>query len=44
MTVRVVDDLRAPQHAFERRAEFALVAGQVLSIDFRTARGGIVLS
>jgi hypothetical protein len=44
LTVRVVDDLRAPQQAFERRAEFALVAGQVLSIDFRTARGGIVLS
>jgi hypothetical protein len=44
MTVRVVDDLRAPQQAFERRADVVLVAGQVLSIDFRPARGGIVLS
>jgi len=47
LTVRVVDDLRhlpAPQHVFERRARVSLAPGQVLSIDFKPARGGIVFS
>lgn len=47
LTVRVFDDLRdlrAPLHAFERRARISLAPGQVLSIDFKPARGGIVLS
>jgi len=47
LTVRVIDDLRAPQakaHRFERRARFTLAPGQVLSIDFKPARGGIVFS
>ena len=47
LMVRVIDDLRTPQakaHRFERAARFRLVPGQVLSIDFKPARGGIVFS
>jgi len=44
LTVRVIDDLRAPARAYERRARVALSPGQVLSIDFKPARGGIVVS
>jgi len=44
LTVRVIDDLRRPAHAFERSATLKLVPGRVLSVDFKPARGGIVLS
>jgi hypothetical protein len=44
LRVRVQEDLRAPARAFERRATMMLVPGQVLSIDFKPARGGIVFS
>ena len=44
LTVRVVDDLRVPARGYARRARFVLVPGQVLSIDFKPARGGIVFS
>ncbi len=44
LTVRVQDDLRAPSSVVERRATLRLAPGQVLSIDYKPARGGIVLS
>ncbi len=44
LTVRVLDDLRAPERVVERRAILQLTPGRVLSIDFKPARGGIVLS
>ncbi|MDX1376773.1 MAG: hypothetical protein R3357_14500 [Burkholderiales bacterium] len=44
LKVRVIDDLRAPARAVERSARFALAPGQVLSVDFKPARGGIVFS
>lgn len=44
LTVRVIDDLRAPARAYERRLRVPLSPGQVLSIDFKPARGGIVVS
>jgi len=44
LTVRVLDDLRRPERAFERSATLKLAPGGVLSVDFKPARGGIVLS
>ncbi len=44
LSVRVIDDLRAPARAYERRARVSLSPGQVLSIDFKPARGGIIVS
>jgi len=44
LTVRVIDDLRRPAHAFELSATLNLVPGRVLSVDFKPARGCIVLS
>jgi hypothetical protein len=44
LTVRVLDDLRRPARVFERSATVRLAPGRVLSIDFKPARGGIVLS
>lgn len=44
LRVRVIDDLRAPARAFERRATLRLAPGRVLSVDFKPARGGIVFS
>lgn len=42
LTVRVIDDLRAPERAVERRATLRLEPGRVLSVDFKPVRGGIV--
>jgi len=47
LTVRVIDDLRdlrRPGRAYERSVTLSLVPGRVLSVDFKPARGGIVLS
>jgi hypothetical protein len=44
LTVRVIDDLRAPARAVERSATLRLEPGRVLSVDFKPARGGIVFS
>jgi len=47
LRVRVIDDLRdprAPARTFERRATLELAPGQVMSVDFKPARGGIVIS
>jgi len=43
LTVRVLDDLRLPSRTVERRATLRLAPGRVLSIDYKPARGGIVL-
>ena len=44
LSVRVLDDLRAPARAVERRATLRLEPGRVLSVDFKPERGGIVIS
>jgi len=47
LSVRVLDDLRAPARALERRATLRLEPGRVLSVDVKPERGataGIVIS
>ena len=47
LRVRVIDDLREPRmpaRTFERHATLRLAPGRVISVDFKPARGGIVVS
>jgi hypothetical protein len=43
ISVRLSDDVRARDAGFRREARVTLVPGQVLVIDFDTAKGGITL-
>ena len=43
ITVRLSDDVRARDHAYQHESTVKLVPGQVLVIDFDAAKGGITL-
>jgi len=43
IAVRLSDDVRARDHAYQREATVTLAPGQVLVIDFDAGKGGITL-
>ena len=43
ITVRLSDDVRARDHAYQHESTVKLVPGQVLVIDFDAGKGGITL-